>query len=441
MYTILIFEDNEDHARVLLDAIADRLERGETAKIVWWDDRLKEDDRPIYPIEAADGYQGYVCELVTGKRIEVRQLTDGDRGKCSWWQEEFDAAIIDIFIEGTREDRVGYRYAEWLRMADFRGPVTLITERKNAVNRFTEFGKVHKGDGDWAGKTADRMLRGIRRPKAREERRHRLHVNFRGRKPEYVRRYLEDETLAQAENWYSICFGNDKRTARQLREFFNLPRYNFNNAEVIAVSEFAKTLVKIDNRPRARPRVVWVDLGEDSVIDDGVIGPLVDQNPAFQPDNPALAANPIFVFLAEEEAVGTASIELLSRCNGFVARRSDIVNFPSVWIGTRVLELARAYADFREAARGRLDKRPWSDDLRQLAHAVVNLMPPVLLMAKATFRLVGGGEHPVSLAAWTGVEAERTLNSTFGPNMRKAVKELLGANEISELQQRLLTNE
>ena len=404
MIRILVYEDEPEVVQALVNAFANGLKPGEeieiiwfetgfdpprkksiqpgepfapelNPEIVWFDTRDPRRERPIYPIKVEAGYEPWLIRIETQHAAPT--WPPQERGKCEWHQEEFREVILDIYHEPSpgRSTEVGRDFADWFELANFRGPRSVITRRGRPLNWPIKYKRFHKKeDPDWDVKCVDKTLSELRNEKEQQiaGRIEAFHVDCLGRNPtkflsdfdaqslDAIRATTDRVNERIPKDWHALYFGPDRTVADYLCKYFRLRLYT-NKARAIApISELAEVLLEINQLRGEKPRVVWLDFGEEAIFDNKSATELadtkcikregdkiVDEIPVFPPKGDRnLAANLVFFILAKEERVSSTLMETFERCNVFFVSRSDILKHPHVWTVINVGELADSYANF-----------------------------------------------------------------------------------------------
>ncbi|MEQ1853785.1 MAG: hypothetical protein ABMA01_19590, partial [Chthoniobacteraceae bacterium] len=220
--TILVYEDDDVHVNQLITAFSKQLKNGTTVRLVWFRDgfdRRNDDDDPnCYPARVKPEYVPTVIEL------SAKGTQPQSRGAQSWWQSEFDGAVLDIY-DGDLTP-VGREFGDWLATAEFAGPVFVVSRLGHDTGWFTSLRNVRngrKGDGRWAQNAVDFLLQNCKPGQTL--------VNYRGREPKTLLKEFDSAATRRAARgpgspklppWDCCYFGEDSGAARALGSFFRM---------------------------------------------------------------------------------------------------------------------------------------------------------------------------------------------------------------------------
>lgn len=394
MIRILVYEDESEVVERLVAAFAKGLEPGEEIEIIWFETGFEESipeeadvaddlkpkvvwfdfhsdpkrEHPIYPIKVEAGHEPW--------RIHIRAQSSptwppNERAKSEWHQEEFRGVILDIYYEsapGTLT-AVGPDFAAWFAQAKFRGPQSVLTRRGRTIGGFRGYKRFHKKeDPNWDVECVDYTLLKLRNEMAKPGRIEAFHVDYLGRNPtqfisefniqctDATRRPNKRATGRVTKRWTALYFGSHPNVGEFLCKYFGLELF-----KAVPMAELANVMVELNQLRSEKPRVVWLDLGEDAILgNDGAINLTdtkyverdADDNVTkeieiFPPDGAHnLGANAVFFILAKEELVSRAVMERLDRCNVFFVQRSEILEYPHIWAATTVADLENAFENY-----------------------------------------------------------------------------------------------
>ncbi|MDZ4868672.1 MAG: hypothetical protein SGI91_15235 [Alphaproteobacteria bacterium] len=381
----------------------------------------------------ASAYPLVVDSLSAPKEFDADSSAPRRSSQKVWWQEEFDAAILDF--SPNAKFPVGRRYAQWFAQAEFNGPVVLATAKRRETNPVAGLNRLLLLRKD-APSFADRALRHIRKG-ARQPIRH-CHVSHRGRDPSNLLTGFYAQPNAPRK-WSSVYFGTDAEFAKQLSTFFDLPFHDgrplheFNDIGSLLTDAGRKR----PGRPHhARPYVVWIDCGDRALSDTDVA--LVFEA------TKGLAYLPVTIFMAGSTEVDKAE-DTLQKMIAVVAPRDELKRWPAFWAGNAIDQLSTSYWHFRDLAQAyglrlALEKRQdWSPVIEPAAQVLRSTIAP-FMMARSAARLVGANDLP-SFVRWMKPSLSMHLNREFQRNLKLIVRKLHDADIASELQLRCFTRE
>lgn len=150
---VLIYDDEEEVVDNIISETRKTLGPSDSREFVhfrrgfnWDRGKYRED---LHPAELPSGYEPDVF-VVTAANITRK------KGKHVWWQAEFAGAILDIYDEGG--EPLGNKFADWLNLAEFDGPIVVISkgpQRGDHFGRLRSYETVSKTKENWPAKVVE----------------------------------------------------------------------------------------------------------------------------------------------------------------------------------------------------------------------------------------------------------------------------------------------
>jgi hypothetical protein len=427
---VLLFEDQAVYAKLLTRSFLDQAPKG-SFQIVWFKNGFDpQPGKTIYPATVEKEFGPQLIVIDQGNISETA-------GELTWWQESFDAAILDIFV-GHSDRPIGYRYAEWLERAGFAGPVVMISQRARETREFRlSLRRLHKDEDDWHREAVKFVIRGTSSLHQLAGR-HLFNVNYIGRDPEtFVTGFHQQDSVHELQKWPSLYFGEDERLAERLSTFFDFPFYRGKRAH--AVEQLGEILVDAEKRGGRQPKIIWIDcINRGNQLTDDLVHQLAD---AFHERR----AKQIGLFLADADALVTTR-QLLFHSNAIYLSRRRLDEHPGFWAGEAVTQLAATYEHFREVAgqHGKINElvaaKSWPDPMYQAGLSVIESLLPAFIMARSTARIAGTPGFP-SLAAWTSRTAGMQVKGPFTKHVSAIVNKLHEKGLVGRMQAELYLRE
>lgn len=417
---LLLFEDSDEDVETFLKGLERHVESANYRVVRF---------RAGFNIPGVDLHEGvpFPLKVTSDEHPEVILLSRSGRRlqetKGEWWQREFDAAVLDVYLQANGEP-VGHWYAHWFAHADFRGRVTFISKQNLTTHRFnlSNQRELSKDQG-WEVDAARSVADGTRTPTWNV-------VNNRGRPgPQLLSEFFRRGARPPVQ-WDSAFFGFDSDLGEAAHAFFDLRPF-----DRVTLHDPArlKELLRAADKGRARkPNVVFIECGPGrSVLTDGLLQAVYSLADG-------ISFCPIFLFFADEcESHEQAA---LLRMNAAVINRTDFFRSPSMWARGAVEHLAHAYENFLKTQPKRrvIFETPelWSDEATQAGGLLLAALMAPLAMARSVDRLAGGRE---SFAAWLHTRLGSVLNKGFGPVPSTVVRELTRRGLVTEQKTRLLS--
>lgn len=435
---VLVFEDNPDDAEL----IANELQRLSPVIITWFKRvpakvGARSSSSAYFPLETQKGEEPKVGETFAELRREK---------KSTWWQADFDAAILDVF---QGDQPAGEDLARWLESPRFCGPVIQVTWYNHSAASFPFLPclrRVSKNDADWRSRSIDILAahfndhvggghsRDPRMPI----------VGARGRSPEdreCVKRYwqyLAPRTGHRPKRWLSLWIGNSN-DGRLVHEFLDQEdlRQSFPGVwkqgiqvarhKNVFVSETQSWPFIVENAPGIRcPHVVWIDCGTECDINEALapVQVMHERN---------VVRKPLTVLLTERLAGLTAEVERRFGVLGVIAvERRLLLEEPARWAE----ETFEHFALVLEAT-GRAEERQVSDEyqlqlIEKLFHAYLRL----LLIARGKRYVMGERAKAIdSIVPWLSAYpvSGEIVNTNFQHLSVEWWKRLYAAGRISKM--------
>jgi hypothetical protein len=408
---IVLFEDDGKDARLLVDSFRSHASTGKSFCIVWFEEdfrRPKGDDRRMpYPISVSSNYRPTVFHVNSSGIAEAR-------GETEYWQSDFHGAILDILDKSNSRD-VGHRYAEWLSLAEFTGPVVLTSKETqeppplSGLTKLSIIPKTYHSTGTFHQEAVEFVATSAYNEPSQ------FQVNFNGRKPmNFLKDFYRVRPGHKPDGWSCAYFGNDPSVARELQEFLCVSSFD---DLIHPIATLKDALIEADRPSHSKPKVVIVDCCErGNCLDDELA---IKVREAFQ----AVSYRPIGLILADREKVENR--HRLGMLNAGRAKRSLLTRHPSVWAAHAVKGLANAYRDFLKTKQRHRVARDmdWPIAVAHAGQQVIGSLLFPFMMARAINRICGssGYQH---FAAWTDSTLGEILNSSFASMPRAILTEL-----------------
>ena len=270
---VLLFEDSKDTAELII-AELQKTASPVPLQVVWFSSRPDfEEGKEFWSDSFPLACQTNFPEIKGEGEAALR-------GDSTWWQGDFDGAILDVYDQKTGK-RVGEEFALWLQHARFVGPVVLCSVQDLPPGQFpllplarcvTKSRTSPKGDGvpDWVREVSETLWAGLRFCEKNGVR----NVGSRGRDPgatDSVRRYWgEAERLATregsspAEGW-ALWVGDDAAARERVLAFLNqkeLPLDSLGLTEPLSPERWGASISSVFRHPlKRRPHALWIDWG------------------------------------------------------------------------------------------------------------------------------------------------------------------------------------
>lgn len=470
--SILLFEDQREHAIALGKQLETAAPENWDLKVVWFQqppDFTSSRDiwSDAFPIRLSLGAAD-APEILCGN-------TSCAETPQEWWQGDFDGAIFDIYASGAP---VGEHFANWLQHARFSAPVILVSERDLPVCLFPFLPfaqRVSKigGQDKWGAEVAKRVVTAIQVCKANGI----PSVGVRGRNPDNSMplQHFWQEVRSQSpehppKETRALWVGQDVELAKRVREFFvqNEVRSHYLSSEQISVANCADILKRAGRSKR--PDVIWFDCGSREVT---INSAFISAFARIRTTAPAKKPFLMLVVLSDRlyNLEPGAEAEFM-RWGVLLVERNRLWNHPSSWAQQCAEafathhQLVGAYArDFLDAneeewrvrylasknSRTPKQEKEFRDlakrvpqnklAIRDLAPLAVPLLDNlfrsylgVRVMARSNIYIVGDpANHRPSLLQWLNSYpcAETTVATTFGKDASICWRSLQGQGRIA----------
>lgn len=433
-WTLLLFEDLEDEAQLVLNALRE-LKHTPTIEVVWFRTGFLELDEIPRSIVVPSKNAPTIYTIANG------HVNDPREGETTWFPAQFDAALLDVFIE-HRNVEAGAAYVRLLADVDFRGPVA-VASRRDRDSELTKplrnaIFKQKRDDGAWANDAVRWLNAALLKSRARA-----YNVNARGRRQDsFMSDFLALPQTHAPSPESQIYVGEDTSASKKLAKFFALTPWQ--GRDVVPFAEMSTAISEAWDTPGRRPHVIWVECGEsfDGSITDAFADTLFR---CFGPKPTGLGGielqlDPVpALFVLAERDSRDPDKRVIERCNGVHVKASELLECPLSWTLMRFSALANAYDEYLAVLGKRLDEdEAWQRDVA-LQTAALRLMDCLLCpfaMARSVQRIYGTPSNTnrswmPSLARWTDPTMETRLNTTFKTHHTNLVRKLFVHKLIS----------
>lgn len=425
-FYVLLYEDQESDKDEFIKSLKERAKQeGLCFWVVWFKHAFS------YPSSQNDN--GFQLELQPhDEPPELIELPDGgtpSKGKRTWWQGEFQGAILDIYRMG---DPVGEEYAEWLEHAKFNGPVVLTSVKNIPTARFFWLPNLERVTKDasktWINRSIDFLIHGLkfRDPQISI-------VNPQGRDPNLILRDFYQcarmEFGGGIRQWRFFWVSEDHGLGEKLHNFFELSlitRSIWNGIYEEPITDHWSDIIKRVDVIKTKqgqfkykpPHVIWIDCGHTISAEDAkrVCKTLE-----------SISLIPLVFLLGDYVASLTQEIEdKLFYYGVCVLPRSLLDESPAQWAQGVIDRLTQVYQLYHPLhpyllhsnTKKKAEKKPAESEIQkkyriQMAKRLIQAYLPVYLMARAGMRIVG--EDSANITSWLSTLpfAPRLLAKTF----------------------------